>query len=117
MLYGFGGWEHMGVEHRAHTSRNNFIAQLGKLISHCLGVLQHLLLVGLELWLGCLLEGTGQASNGVVVGTSLNSPSLVSLALSQRNVLLVFHAACRLMYSIHCRPVSCFLSSVLVALG
>eukprot|EP00951_Prasinocladus_malaysianus_P000989 scaffold6943_cov39-Prasinocladus_malaysianus.AAC.1 len=37
-----------------------------------LGVLQDLLLVGLELGLSSLLEGAGQAGDGVVVGSALS---------------------------------------------
>lgn len=53
------------------TSGHERVTKLDKLVGHGLGVLQHLLLVGPELGLLGLLEGTCQARNGVVVWTSL----------------------------------------------
>lgn len=55
------------------TSRDQGVAQLVKLVCHGAGVLQNLLLVGLELRLLGLLQGAGQARDGVIVWTSLQT--------------------------------------------
>mmetsp|Transcript_9452 Transcript_9452/g.16238 ORF Transcript_9452/g.16238 Transcript_9452/m.16238 type:complete len:262 (+) Transcript_9452:77-862(+) len=52
---------------------HELVAALGQLVRHRRRVLQHLLLVLLELGGGCLLEGDGQSGDGVVVGPALES--------------------------------------------
>lgn len=59
--------DHVGVG----AVRDELVAKLLEAVLQRLGVVDNLLLVGLELGRGCLLEGDSQSSDGVVVGTTL----------------------------------------------
>ena len=63
------------------TSRDKFVAESHELVCHGLRVPEHLLLVGLELRLLCLLQGAGQARDGVIVRSTLHG-SLLSMTNS-----------------------------------
>ena len=67
----------------ALTSRDKLVAESGELVGHGLGVSEHLLLVGFELWLLCLLQRTCKTRDGVVVGASLHRSLLVKTGSSQ----------------------------------
>lgn len=56
------------------TARYQPVPLLSQAVCQGLGVLQHLLLVGSELWCRGLLESTGQARDGVVVRAALMAP-------------------------------------------
>ena len=53
------------------ASRDGLVAQAGERGVECLGVVDDLLLVLNESWLLCLLQGHGEARDGVVVGAAL----------------------------------------------